>query len=103
MDTCRVPPSRETADFTIVFRSPSMLALREWAASRQGQCHYLYTLGRFLDKALNAAATADGDAACFRIGSKFRCIRSTPTAMQSISENDFKCLASTAVNTAPMA
>jgi hypothetical protein len=26
---------------------------------------------------------------CLRIGSKFRCIRSTPTEMQSISENDF--------------
>src|SRR6266567_6319361 len=36
---------------------------------------------------------------CFRIGSKFRCIRSTPTEMQSMSENDFECLASTGVNT----
>src|SRR5271157_417256 len=36
---------------------------------------------------------------CFRIGSKFRCMRSTPTEMQSISENDFECLASTGVNT----
>src|SRR6266852_3500978 len=36
---------------------------------------------------------------CFRIGSKFRCIRSTPTEMQSISENDFECFASTGVNT----
>src|SRR5258708_7289453 len=36
---------------------------------------------------------------CFRIGSKFRCMRSTPTEMQSISENDFECFASTAVNT----
>jgi len=34
-----------------------------------------------------------------RIGSKLRCIRSTPTEMQSISENDFECLASTGVNT----
>jgi len=34
---------------------------------------------------------------CFRSGSKFRRIRSTPTAMQSISENDFECLASTGV------
>ena len=34
-----------------------------------------------------------------RMGSKFRCIRSTPTEMQSISENDFECLASTGVNT----
>src|SRR5690348_18334626 len=34
---------------------------------------------------------------CFRIGSKFRCIRSTPTEMQSMSENDFECLASTGV------
>src|SRR6267154_448824 len=40
---------------------------------------------------------------CFRIGSKLRCIRSTPTEMQSISENDFECLASTGVNTPPMA
>jgi hypothetical protein len=32
-----------------------------------------------------------------RIGSKFCCMRSTPTAMQSMSENDFACLASTRV------
>src|SRR5713226_8878460 len=32
--------------------------------------------------------------ACSRIGSKFRCIRSTPTEMQSMSENDFECFAS---------
>src|SRR6266851_5719448 len=36
---------------------------------------------------------------CFRMGSKLRCIRSTPTEKQSISENDFECLASTGVNT----
>src|SRR5713226_4477189 len=36
---------------------------------------------------------------CFRIGSKFRCMRSTPTEMQSMSENDFECFASTGVNT----
>ena len=35
---------------------------------------------------------------CFRIGSKLRCMRSTPTEMQSISEKDFECLASTSVN-----
>ena len=35
----------------------------------------------------------------FRIGSKFRCMRSTPTEMQSMSENDFECFASTGVNT----
>jgi len=29
---------------------------------------------------------------------KFRCIRSTPTEMQSMSENDFECLARTGVN-----
>jgi hypothetical protein len=34
---------------------------------------------------------------CFRIGSKFRCIRSTPTEMQLISENDFECFARTGV------
>src|SRR5713226_216363 len=34
---------------------------------------------------------------CFRIGSKFRCIRSTPTEIASTSENDFECLASTGV------
>jgi 5-methylcytosine-specific restriction endonuclease McrA len=28
---------------------------------------------------------------CFRIGSKFRCIRSTPTEMQSISGSDIVC------------
>jgi len=36
---------------------------------------------------------------CLRIGSKFRCIRSTPTEIQSMSENDFECFASTGVNT----
>ncbi len=40
-----------------------------------------------------------GDLTCFRIGSRFRCMRSTPTEMQSTSENDFECLASTGVNT----
>jgi len=35
----------------------------------------------------------------FRIESKLRCLRSTPTEMQSIRENDFECLASTGVNT----
>jgi hypothetical protein len=34
---------------------------------------------------------------CLRIGSKLRCIRSTPTEMQSMSENDFECVASTGV------
>src|SRR5580693_4990955 len=34
---------------------------------------------------------------CLRIGSKFRCIRSTPTEMQSMSEKDFECFASTSV------
>jgi len=37
---------------------------------------------------------------CLRIGSKLRCIRSTPPEMQSISENDFECFAKTGVNTA---
>jgi hypothetical protein len=36
---------------------------------------------------------------CLRIGSKFRCIRSTPTDRQLMSENDFECFASTGVNT----
>src|SRR6266851_6809796 len=36
---------------------------------------------------------------CFRIGSKLRCMRSTPTEMQSIRENDFECFARTGVNT----
>jgi hypothetical protein len=36
---------------------------------------------------------------CLRIGSKFLCIRSTPTETQSINENDFECLARTGVNT----
>src|SRR5208282_6215521 len=34
---------------------------------------------------------------CFRMGSKFRCIRSTPTEMQSMSENDLECFARTGV------
>jgi hypothetical protein len=34
---------------------------------------------------------------CFRIGSKFRCIRSTPTEMQSMTENDFEYFAHTGV------
>lgn len=33
------------------------------------------------------------------IGSKLRCIRSTPTDMQSIKENAFECFAKTGVNT----
>ena len=37
------------------------------------------------------------DSTTLRIGSKFRCIRSTPTEMQSMSENDFECFASTGV------
>src|SRR5258708_39635555 len=36
---------------------------------------------------------------CLRTGLKFRCMRSTPTEMQSMSENDFECLARTGVNT----
>src|SRR5229473_5021367 len=36
---------------------------------------------------------------CFRMGSKLRCMRSTPTEMQSMSENDFECFARTGVNT----
>jgi len=36
---------------------------------------------------------------CFRIGSKLRCIRSTPTDMQSMSEDDFECFANTGVYT----
>src|SRR5271157_3770844 len=31
-------------------------------------------------------------------GSKLRCMRSMPTEMQSMSENDFECFASTGVN-----
>ena len=34
---------------------------------------------------------------CLRTGSKFRCIRSMPTEMQSTSDNDFECFASTGV------
>src|SRR5258708_1145037 len=34
---------------------------------------------------------------CLRMGSKLRCIRSTPTEMQSMSENDFECFVSTGV------
>src|SRR5260370_41113865 len=37
---------------------------------------------------------------CFRIGSKFRRMRSTPTEMQSMSENDSECFASTGVKDA---
>jgi hypothetical protein len=35
---------------------------------------------------------------CLRMGSKLRCIRSTPSEMQSISENDFECFAGTGVH-----
>ena len=35
--------------------------------------------------------------------SKLCCMRSTPTEMQSMNENDFECLAKTRVNTPPMA
>src|SRR5215469_17610913 len=34
---------------------------------------------------------------CLRIGSKFRCIRSTPTEIASTNEKDFECFASTGV------
>jgi hypothetical protein len=34
----------------------------------------------------------------FCIGSKSRCIRSTPTETLSINENDFECFASTGAN-----
>jgi len=40
---------------------------------------------------------------CFRIGSKLRCIRSTPTELQSMSKNDFECFANPGVNTPRMA
>jgi hypothetical protein len=40
---------------------------------------------------------------CRRIGSKFRCMRSTSTEMQSMSEKDFECFARTGVNTPQMA
>lgn len=33
------------------------------------------------------------------MGSKFRCIRSTPIEMQSVRENGFECFAKTGVNT----
>ena len=35
---------------------------------------------------------------CLRIGSKFRCMRSTPTEIESTNEKDFECFASTGVN-----
>src|SRR5258708_15172486 len=35
--------------------------------------------------------------------SKLCCMRSTPTEVQSMNENDFECLAKTRVNTPPMA
>jgi hypothetical protein len=38
------------------------------------------------------------DSTCFPNGSKFRCILSTPTEMQSMSENDVESFASTGVN-----
>jgi hypothetical protein len=38
---------------------------------------------------------------CFLIGSKLRCIRSTPTKILSMRGNDFECFASTGVNTPP--
>jgi hypothetical protein len=38
---------------------------------------------------------------CFRMSSKERCIRSTPTETQSMRENDFECLAITGVNAPP--
>src|SRR5216683_2177682 len=40
---------------------------------------------------------------CFRIGSKFRCMRSTPTDRMSTRLRCLVCLASTGVNTPPMA
>ena len=57
---------------------------------------------RFVDDHLGGEVRQFTFLACFhllRIGSKFRCIRSTPTERQSTSENDFECFASTGVNT----
>ncbi len=57
---------------------------------------------RFADDHLGGEVRKFTFLACFhllRIGSKFRCIRSTPTERQSTSENDFECFASTGVNT----
>ena len=39
---------------------------------------------------------------CLRKGSKFRCIRSTPTEIASTSEKDLECLASTGVKSPPL-
>ncbi len=48
---------------------------------------------------MSTSSTRCQASTCFCIGSKFRCMRSTPTEMQSINEKAFECLASTGVNT----
>jgi len=50
---------------------------------------------------ITAIIAYEREAACYGVamGSKFHCIRSTPTEMQSMSEKDFECFASTGVNT----
>ena len=63
---------------------------RQQACSRLAHGRYGGAV-TFLSSLLCHAST------CFCMGSKLRCIRSTPTEMQSINENDFECLASTGV------
>jgi hypothetical protein len=62
----------------------------------------LWLFGRLLEAhaGVDSKRRDEGHAGtrCFRIGSKFRCIRSTPTEMQSMSDKDFECFASTGVN-----
>ena len=77
-------------------RGPDSLRARCFGASSLPSINasYMTTLAvTSVNSLLGHAST------CFRIGSKFRCIRSTPTEMESMSEGDFECFASTGVKT----
>jgi hypothetical protein len=55
---------------------------------------------RFVDDQLHCDSVSSllfQASTCFRSGSELRCIRSTRTEMQSMSENDFECFARTGV------
>ncbi len=80
-------------DFTIAASKPSvLLAVRMNAKSRLVRRKCFGKRGK-----LNFGCPKEVrpprkscDSTCFRNGSKFRCIRSTPTEIQSMSENDFE-------------
>ncbi|MGA7768380.1 MAG: hypothetical protein WCA27_19425, partial [Candidatus Sulfotelmatobacter sp.] len=78
----------------------SILAAMQPTGSKRDGITRREVLSRIVTMAaIPAVSSLRCHASCFRMGSKFRCIRSTPTEMQSISENDFESFASTGVST----